>query len=384
MQKKWFLRLILSLLILGNTWAERVLVSAFGYTIDLPPGWAVLDATDPNLVSFTDSSRKAVFQIAVFPKDTFTSAKEILQFAKEKFKAQGDAAPFLFNGRDAILSDYTFLAGKHKARGYFVGLQGESLNYLLMAFVSEPAYGEYHDFLLSLLDSFSPEEQSRKAPGPISQFYREFPDPQPIKKEIRLSNTSVPLEIGSGEIEANSVVIEREARILSKYTRNPSVFPEAWKRYYQVIYRDTYLRLKPLAETLLTHFKKTGITREQLPSTLLSWIQGFSYTRKSTLSDLASPLEIAVDATGDCDARALLFIAILGHWGFDAILLVSHTYQHAMAAVDIPGQGAKFFYESKGYLVAELTDKVALGLINKKMADPSLWIAVPFHGRIEP
>ncbi|MCX7788700.1 MAG: hypothetical protein N2442_13505 [Spirochaetes bacterium] len=384
MQKKWLLRWILSLLFLGNTWAESVLVSAFGYTVDLPPGWSVLDAKDPNLISFSDQSRKAVFQIAVFPKDSFSTAHEILQFAKDTFKTRGDAASFLFNGRTASFADYMFLAGKYKARGYFVGIQGESLNYLLIAFASEPAYDEYHDVLLSLLDSFSPGEESRRAPGPISQFYREFPDPQPVQKEIRLQSTTIPLEIGSGEIEANSVVIEREARILTRYTQNPTLFPEAWKRYYQVVYRDTYLRLKPLADTLLTHLLKKGASRNQLPAILLSWIQGFSYSRKSTLSDLASPLEVAVTASGDCDARALLYVAILRHWGFDSILLVSHTYQHALAAVDQPGQGARFLFEGKGYLVAELTDTVPLGLINKKMADPSQWIAIPFHGNIQP
>jgi hypothetical protein len=343
-----------------------------------------LDATDPNLVSFSDPARKTVFQIAVFPAKAFTTASDILQFAKDKFKALGDGASFLFNGRDATLADYTFLAGKYPARGYFVGILGESYHFLLIAFASEPVYSEYHDFLLSLLDSFSPGEESRKAPGPISQFYREFPDPQPIRKEIRLDDTTLSLELGSGEIEANSVVIEREARILARFTRNPSLFPDAWKRYYQVIYRDTFLRLKPLADTLSTFFTQRGIPREQWPSTLLSWIQGFSYTRKPTLSDLASPLEIAVTSSGDCDARALLYVALLRHWGFDTILLVSYTYQHAMAAVDLPGQGARFTFEGKGYLVAELTDKVALGLINKNMADPSHWIAIPFHGKIQP
>lgn len=384
MCKKWFIRLFLSLLLLEHTGAEGVLVSFYGYSVDLPPGWVVLDARDPNLVSFTDPKGKAVFQIAVFPQDRFATATDILQFAKERFNARGDMAPFFFNGKEAALADYSFLAGTYKARGYFIGIHGESLNYLLIAFTSEPFYGEYHDFLLSLLDSFSPGEESRNAPGPISQFYREFPDPQPVGKEILVNDTTLFLEIGSGEIEANSVVIEREARILSTYTRTPSIFPEAWKRYYQVIYRDTYLRVKPLAETLLAYYKKKGIPRDQHPGTLLSWIQGFSYTRKSTLSDLASPLEIAWEATGDCDSRALLYVAILRNWGFDAILLVSHTYQHAMAAVDLGGPGARFTFEGKGYLVAELTDRVALGLINKNMADPSHWIPISFQGKIKP
>ncbi|GAB4221558.1 MAG: hypothetical protein Kow009_11280 [Spirochaetales bacterium] len=375
---------MLSLLLTGKLWSEGVLVSAIGYTVDIPPGWFVLDATDPNLVSFTDPERNAVFQVAVFPPDRFASAREILRFTRDRFNARGDEASFRFNGTDAILADYSFVAGPYKARGYFIGIRGEPRSYLLAAFTSESTYGKYHDILLSLLDSFAPGEESRTAPGPISQFYREFPDPQPVQKELSMGDERISLPVGAGEIEANSVLIEREARILSTFTRTPSLFFEAWKRYYQVIYRDSFLRLKPLAEALRVYYTNKGIPREQFPAFLLAWIQGFSYTRNSTLSDLASPLEIALNRTGDCDARALLYITILHHWGFDAILLVSHTYQHAMAAVDIPGPGAKFSFEGKGYLVAELTDKVALGLINKEMADPSQWLAIPLPGRIEP
>ena len=55
-----------------------------------------------------------------------------------------------------------------------------------------------------------------------------------------------------------------------------------------------------------------------------------------------------------------------------------------MAALDIPGEGARIEFEGKSYLVAELTDQVGIGLINKTMADPTQWIPIPFHGKITP
>jgi hypothetical protein len=72
----------------------------------------------------------------------------------------------------------------------------------------------------------------------------------------------------------------------------------------------------------------------------------------------------------------MAYIILLRQLGFDAILLVSEKYNHAMAAVDIPGEGARFDFEGKGYLVAELTGKAAIGLIDKEMADPAFWLPV--------
>jgi hypothetical protein len=49
-----------------------------------------------------------------------------------------------------------------------------------------------------------------------------------------------------------------------------------------------------------------------------------------------------------------------------------------MAALDMPGPGARFTYEGKAYLVAEMTEKVNIGLIAKNMADPAFWVPVAF------
>jgi hypothetical protein len=105
--RRWLVFLFIVHFSYGLT-AETVQVTAFGYTLDLPPGWEVLDAQDPQLVSFTDSFHRAVFQIAVFPAEAFRSVSEILSFVKDKFKAQGDEAPFLYNGSNAVLADFTF------------------------------------------------------------------------------------------------------------------------------------------------------------------------------------------------------------------------------------------------------------------------------------
>jgi hypothetical protein len=115
-----------------------------------------------------------------------------------------------------------------------------------------------------------------------------------------------------------------------------------------------------------------------MPQALLSWFQDFSYVRTRGVSDFQSPLSCVVTAGGDCDSLGMAYVIVLRRLGFDAILLVSTKYSHAMAALDMPGPGARFTYEGKAYLVAEMTEKVNIGLIAKNMADPAFWVPVAF------
>jgi hypothetical protein len=79
----------------------------------------------------------------------------------------------------------------------------------------------------------------------------------------------------------------------------------------------------------------------------------------------------------------MAYVILLRRLGFDAILMVSTKYSHAMVGVDIPGPGARYTYEEKAYLVAELTAKVDIGLIDQNMADPAFWVPVAFGGPVK-
>jgi hypothetical protein len=79
----------------------------------------------------------------------------------------------------------------------------------------------------------------------------------------------------------------------------------------------------------------------------------------------------------------MAYIIILRQLGFDAILLVSEKYSHALAAVDVPGEGARFDFGGKRYLVAELTRKVALGRISREMANAAFWLPVALGHQVE-
>jgi hypothetical protein len=363
-------------------YGEEILVTAFDYYLDMPEGWRASDITDPALISFIDPQRKAVFQVTVFQGERFESAGEVAAFYREQIGARGEEAAFSYQGADAVIADYTFQPGSGRARGWFVFVSGGGYHFVLSAFCGDSVFDDYNDVLLSCIDSFAPGGESRLYPGAVSQFYQNFPPPRDGSAALAFNGERFTLATSKGEAEANTVVIDREARILAAAEKTGGDLNAAWKRFYRVIFRDSYMRLLPLTRALKPLLEKS-VKSGDFPAAVLSWFQGFSYSRTATLSDFQSPVDCVLGSSGDCDSLGMAYIIILRQLGFDAILLVSEKYSHALAAVDVPGEGARFDFGGKRYLVAELTRKVALGRISREMANAAFWLPVALGHQVE-
>jgi len=352
--------------------------SPYGYRLDLPDGWEVLSENDPAKTAFTDSDHVCVLQVSLFPGMDHDSARDLCSEVQGNLSASGDSADFIYSGTDAVFADFQFSAGSYPARGYFIFINTDDLDYVVTAFAAAEYYDRKHDFLLSCIDSFSPEGAAITA-GPVSVFYDFIPDVDFRTSVFPFAQSSLSWTYSDSGIEGSQLLIEREARILVNYEGNRDA---AWQRYYRMIYRDNYQRLQGLSQKLAGYFYKEGTPREEIPELLLAELQNFSYSRTGTLSDTLSPLSAAVEKQGDCDTRGLLYAILLNSMNFDTIILVSSEYSHSLAAVNLDKDGARYTYNGKQYLVAELTDKVAIGMIPQSMADPSKWVPVGF-GRAE-
>ena len=218
--------LILALLVGGADRAEAQTVFRnpdLKYVVDLPAGWHILDGENPELVSFADPNRIAVFQIIAFPGSRFATAEAVDRHIRERFEATGDAASFRYLGEPAIFADYRFSTGRFEVRGYMSFLNRDEFDYAVMTYVPIEYYEAYHDQILSILDSFSPDIPTRSMPGPVSQFFSadliEHASSQGAEATITLpsgAEYALPPAISSPEIrEAHQILIEREARVLS-------------------------------------------------------------------------------------------------------------------------------------------------------------------------
>jgi hypothetical protein len=361
--------------------AQAIFVKEHGYTLDLPVGWEPFDASDPDKLSFSDPIHGAMLQVTVFSHEKDMSAGEMEKDLRGQINAQGEGAPFVFSGRESFLSDVTFSSAGKDLRGYLLvikGLDGNSgaepaEDCLLVCFATVDGYDQALDSILSALDSFSPDQEGRLLPGPISQFLSPFPDAERETISFQFLGQAVRVAIGAGDRDASQVLVEREARLLAAYKAGQV---EAWNRFYRLIYRDCYHRLDGIVKVVSGALAAKKVPENEAPLRILAWIQGFEFKRTGTLADFLSPLSVAASASGDCDSRAILYDAILEHLGLDAILLVSVKYAHALAAVALDRDGAAFVLDGRKYIVAEMTEAVDIGMIPKDMADAKEWIAM--------
>ncbi|MFP4302718.1 MAG: hypothetical protein ACLFQZ_11880 [Spirochaetaceae bacterium] len=403
------LLLSLALLILAvPLFGVQVYNGAFDYVVDVPEGWEVLDQSNPSMVSFTDPERVAVLQIFVFEGNRFVTAEELSEWMVERFGAESEEAPFRYNEADSRFGSIAFSTGNFVTEGYAVYINSQEYDYAVMATVGEEFYEQYHDTLISSLDSFGLGKRERFVPGPVSQFYYAYPPPSPEEEAIPLGEEEITISYDPAELEATQTLIEREARVLATYTpegndrpgngsgaeggspgesaegerlrgRRDEGVPEwvaAWRRYFRLIYRDNYPRLEELAHALDERFRDEGATYYDVPKRILEWLQGYEYLRTGTLSDFLAPLVAITEQKGDCDSLALIYTILLHHLEYDAVIMVSAEYSHAMVGVDMPGKGARFPFDGREWLVAELTADVEIGMIDQSMSDIGGWIGV--------
>jgi len=363
----------LILLFTATFYSYEVLNSQIGYIVDLPEEWVVLDSDNSSMVTFADQTHNAAFQIFCFKKEAFNNPLEILNYIKKIFSAEGEQESFYYMDQESIFSDLTFTALNYKVRGYSVLINGKQYDYALLSSSNIDYYEQFHDYLLSCIDSFSLTKEEKLYPGPVSQYFYAFPGKKDTVIKLNINNKYINFNYDINDIEAAEVVIQREARILAQ-TKNE--YYKAWVRYYRMIYKDNYSRLKEFSDTIRGIM---NISSNNDLKNLISWIQGFNYNRTNTIADFTSPLELITSQGGDCDSRVVLLSIILHHLGIDSIIFVSVKYSHSIIGIDINFEGKKILFNNKNYLLVELTKRQEIGILDDRISDLNYWFPMKLN-----
>jgi hypothetical protein len=224
-----------------------------------------------------------------------------------------------------------------------------------------------------VLDSFFVGEDAMYLPGPVSQAMAGD------------GWSGGPVTNPAVAVKTTQAVADREAEILASYqSAEPDVQEKAWRRFYQMIWKDNYARLDDVSDAASRLFAKQRIPRERQPAELLAMVQSYAAETYDSLADLRTPFDAAIQKKGDCDGRALVYMILLEHIGFSNVLMVSSVYKHALVGIDarqagIKAAGAAFRVDGKDWLVAETMAPVALGQIAQDQADPRNWIGFDLH-----
>ena len=354
-------------------YAYEVRISPTQGSIDIPVGWVVYDNSQPGRISFANPDRSVIFQVTAYPGEDYSDDRLMMESHLEELDLLGtDYSRFLYQGRSVSLAECSFNSAGSDIHGWFLFIDREDYDYYVTAITPESLYQESFPWMISCLDSFSPDWEGRSIPGPVSTMFASG-DSTTESVILEISGRRIPFSYDSLKNQSVQILIEREAALLSSY-KDPGEFAEAWKRYYQLIYRASQSDLEPLSLSLKSILK--GQDSVQKSETLLSWLQGFTYGSSESFSDLLSPLSALQKHTGDCDALALLYNIILTDMDIPALLMVSYIYSHSMGAAGVDKKGAGFEYKGTRYIVAEMTKKVDLGLISQDMAVIENWVII--------
>ncbi len=347
-------------------------------SVYLPEGWGVL-GNEPDKVTFSDPTQKGYLQIKRYSGDSYNSPREIYSSVLSRLRGTGEGDGFLYESRESWFGNISFSLSGTGYQGFVVCIDGKDFDYVVLGFSESQSYSAFHDFILSAMDSFSLDDAGLLRPGAVSQYYYPVPGQEKQAGYLMMNGKKVLYTFDKNELEASQVVVEREARVLSAYGKS-NLRDQAWIRYYRMIFRDNYSRLSRTAGVIRRNLFDDFASLSDLEksSILLSWIQKYEYFRTGTLSDFLSPVSCLVERKGDCDSKGLLYLIILKHYGIDGILMVSSVYSHSIAGVAVEGKGAHFTLDGVPYLVAETTDEVAIGLIDRNMADPAKWLGIKF------
>ncbi len=367
---------LLLIFCLSITAGEEYFNKSFGYYVNYPEGWKISDESNPALVSFADETGAALFQVFVFTKDAFSTVDDLRNYIKNSFKAEGDEEKFKYQGDDAIMADYSFSNGKFNLRGYFVFIKSKEYSYVLAAYSTVETEKFFHYFILSCIDSFSIDRDAKLYPGPVNQYYF-LQSGKKTSIEIPIDNKKIAYTVDQNEVETTMVLIERESKIMAFYANKKNRY-RAWLRYYKMIYKDNYQRVKFFTGAINSEFGLNRQKQEDVCKMLVSWVQGFTFVSEKP-DDILSPLDALTTLSGDCDSKALLLNIIFDQLGIDSIMVVSEVYKHAGIILNIRANGAYFTYNGKKYYFAELNAKVDIGKIDRSMADESNWIAMPLR-----
>lgn len=362
----------------------------WGFRIDPPEGYELTGGDGKDRFSFYCLAEETQLDVVVYAgalqrdgsrsKNPYPSVEALAADVQRRLNSQGALKPFTYRNKRAVLMDLRFSGPGGLSQGWGLCIELEAPDPsgekpFLLALTYGPARGgNIPDMHFSILDSIAPSPQEYLVPGPVTEY--QYPRGTP--RSVPLADLLVEARIYEHDAAASQALVDREFRILRRYIASPQ-WKEAWIRFYQAIYRDSFERLSHAAFILERFWNVPAVENRDLAAKALAWIQSFTYERDLLGSDFVNLVSAAVEGRGDCDSRALLWALILEQANIPAAIMVSPKYSHAMGLADLPGAGARFTLDGKSWLVAETTSTVSLGRISAQMSETRYWLGVPLE-----
>ena len=366
--------------------AEIIKDNLYNFSFDIPEGYKLGDASeDGTSYLFVHPNNQVQLAIKIYDNQDFNTAPAALENALNKLKASFSIDNFSWNSSLCSISDFVFQLDKSYS-GWAVASPLAKTNSYITAICFAPSNirQDCEQFIISTLNSLCVNDDYYCTPGIIVSYAY----PKEGKKAIKLNinNNNISTFLDNSDIDASNFVIDLEFSVLKLYSKH-NLWKEAWTRYYRMIYRDSFERLYPaisdIFKVLYDEAKRKNPESQDLyvAQSLLSWVQTFEYKRNNQTSNTSDFTSLPAMLSGDgndCDSRSLFICMCMRCMGYEALLLVSPEYSHALAAVEMDEPGQKYVFGDTGreFLMGETTAKVTWGMIAQDQADRSKWIPI--------
>ncbi len=385
--EKAFFYLTLSILLVFLTglesFAERVSLSKSNadLSIDLLEGYMLTDAAKDGSAFQLDYVIVPVSAIIkVLPEGKYKNTHEALEKTSQSLKSSDlQITEVYWRNMTASLSTFNFnLNGIAVYANAMAAKIPEGKGFVIC--ITWCPIGQKENcipFMTSFLDSINIDAGSYFESGIYTQSL--YPDSEQwTDVNLEIDGKKIKSKMRASDQEAAAYLIQREYQVLTLYTQSKQ-WLQAWKRYYRMIYRDSFHRLQKVSFDIYNEIAKTCKDETELAQKLLYWVQDFKYEREKNSSDFTPLPSVLLGSGSDCDSRSMLLCVLLSSMNQDAIMLVSASYSHAMPAITSSHKGHAFTYNGKEYLMGETTAKgLTWGKIQAGQDNQSQWIEIFF------
>ena len=379
--KKIIYCLILFFVGISVSFAEILNSPTWGYSVDLPEEFVLVDKNGADSYMFENAFVSSTVILKAYKKEKFSSSLEAMETVMKQLGAEFECAETDWRNTDCIISQFAFNIGGASNTGWAVSsLLQDSKGYVVMlCYTPTDVFYDLEQFVISCVDSLCIDYGSYYSPGPLTSFA--FPKGEVQNHTVEIAGEKIDFTLDSSDIEADRFVVEREYSVLCLY-QDSEMWVEAWQRYYRLVYKNAYSRLKIAAFNIYNRLIKTCKSENpeiELAQKLLSWTQGFDYVRDFTSTDF-TPITASITGTGsDCDSRAMLLACLLHHMNYDTCLFVSAEFSHSLFGIVLDKAGAKINIDGRQFLLGETTAQVDIGLVPANMNQTDKWIFVELN-----
>ncbi|MCR9143492.1 MAG: hypothetical protein NXI24_14680 [bacterium] len=175
-------------------------------------------------------------------------------------------------------------------------------------------------------------------------------------------------------IQASILESNAAAASASRRTKAASDL-EYWSRIYREAADRNRERVRPFARGFEAMASEHDLTRQATLELVTAFVQNFEYAVPENYLQLYPPPRLLKLGRGDCDSRALFLALVLEEMGFDAVMLLSPRYRHAMTGVVCEGCSGAVHrsLDGRAYRFVETTARTPPGFLHPAVGELSFW-----------